>query len=460
MSWIQFFIPAKAKSVKGEIVLVTGAGSGLGQGIAVEFAKLGSVVVLWDISEKGLQETAKLIRDVDGLCYTYICDVSDRAQVRQTGRAMATLVGAVTILVNNAGVVSGRKLLELRDEQIERTLNVNLLAHMWTTKQFLPSMLENNHGHIVNIGSSCGLVGISHLVDYSASKFGVTGFTQTLNYEIHFSGHDGVFTTLVCPSHIHTDMFSGCKMAFPALLPTLELKPTVRRIMQAILTNQHEVYIPRMVYLVAALKQMLPVSAMYEIIQIFRADKFMASFTGRQEDRDKFMKPVNGRQEDRDQFMDSFTGRQEDRDKFMEPVNGRQEDRDQFMDSFTGRQEDRDKFMEPVNGRQEDRDQFMEPVNGRQEDRDKFMDSFTGRQEDRDKFMEPVNGRQEDRDQFMDSFTGRQEDRDKFMEPFTGRQEDRDKFMDSFTGRQEDRDKFMDSFTGRQEEQEACPQGV
>lgn len=75
MSWIRFFIPAKAKSVKGEIVLVTGAGSGVGQGIAVEFAKLGSVVVLWDINEEGLQETAKLISDVDGLCYTYICDV-------------------------------------------------------------------------------------------------------------------------------------------------------------------------------------------------------------------------------------------------------------------------------------------------------------------------------------------------------------------------------------------------
>ncbi|CAG5125646.1 unnamed protein product [Candidula unifasciata] len=284
VSWVQFFIPETPKCVRGEIVLITGAGSGVGQGIAVEFASLGAVTVLWDINEKRLQETAKLISDVGGQCFTYICDVSDRRQVKQTGDAVKSEVGDVTILVNNAGVVYGKKLLELKDEQIERTFGVNLLAHIWTTKQFLPSMLENNHGHIVNIGSSCGLVGVSHLVDYSASKFGVTGFTQTLNYEIHFSGHDGVFTTLVSPSHIRTDMFSGCEMAYPALLPTLELKPTVDRIMQAILTNEHEVYIPRMVCVMAALKQMLPVSVMYEIMQFFQADRFMESFTGRQEE--------------------------------------------------------------------------------------------------------------------------------------------------------------------------------
>lgn len=285
VSWARFFIPQAPKCVKGEIVLITGAGSGVGQALAVEFAKLGAVTVLLDINEERLQETAKLIRDVGGLSQTYICDVSDRRQVRQTGEMVKSEVGDVTILVNNAGVVFGKKLLELKDEQIERTFGVNLLAHVWTTKQFMPSMLENNHGHIVSIGSSCGLVGVSHLVDYSASKFGVTGFTQTLNYEVHFSGHDNVFTTLVSPSHIRTNMFSGCEMPFPALLPTLELKSTVDRIMQAILTNQHEVYIPRMVYLMAALKQMLPVSAMHEIMQFFRADKFMESFTGRQEEQ-------------------------------------------------------------------------------------------------------------------------------------------------------------------------------
>ncbi|KAH9490573.1 hypothetical protein Btru_034156 [Bulinus truncatus] len=149
---------------------------------------------------------------------------------------------------------------------------------MRTTKEFLPSILANNHGHIVNVSSSCGLIGLKQLVDYSASKFGVTGFTQTLNYEMHFGHHDGVYTTLVCPSYVKTGMFKGCKMAFPTILPELEVKPTVDRIMQAILTNQNEVYIPRMVYAMAAFKNFVPVGVMHEIIRFFQADKFMETF--------------------------------------------------------------------------------------------------------------------------------------------------------------------------------------
>lgn len=75
VSWFQFFIPPKRKCVLGEIVLVTGSGRGLGQGIAVEFAKLKAITVLWDINEKGLKKTSKMIDDVGGKCFTYICDV-------------------------------------------------------------------------------------------------------------------------------------------------------------------------------------------------------------------------------------------------------------------------------------------------------------------------------------------------------------------------------------------------
>uniref|UniRef100_A0A0B7BAK4 Short-chain dehydrogenase/reductase 3 n=1 Tax=Arion vulgaris TaxID=1028688 RepID=A0A0B7BAK4_9EUPU len=290
VSWVRFFIPPDRKCVKGEIVLITGAGRGIGQSLALEFAKLKAVTVLWDISEKGLKETAKMITDAAGECHTYICDISDRQQIKVMGDRVKTEVGDVTILINNAGIVIGKTLLELRDEQIERTFGVNLLGQIWTTKHFLPSMLENNHGHIVNIGSSCGLVGVPKLVDYCASKFGVTGFTQTLNYEIHFSGHDGVFTTLVSPSHIKTGMFQGCEMMYPALLPSLELNFTVDRIMQAILTNQHELCIPRTLYFMAALKHMLPVSSMHEVIHMFRGETFMESFTGAKEDENQTQK--------------------------------------------------------------------------------------------------------------------------------------------------------------------------
>ncbi|XP_012942779.1 epidermal retinol dehydrogenase 2 [Aplysia californica] len=285
LSWIRFFFSGyKKKSVTEEIVLITGAGSGMGQGMAMEFAKLGAVVVLWDVNNKGLEETVKMVKAVEGVCHTYICDVSDRAAVRETADKVRSEVGDVTMLVNSAGVVAGRRLLDLTDQQIEHTFGVNLMGPIWTTKEFLPSMLENNQGHIVNMASSCGLIGLSHLTDYSASKFGVVGFTQTLNYEIHFSGHDGVHTTLVCPSFVTTGMFQGCRMAFPLLIPELEQNATVQRIMHAILTNQSEVYIPRLVYFMNSLKTIIPVSAMLEVIRFFRADKFMHSFVGRGKD--------------------------------------------------------------------------------------------------------------------------------------------------------------------------------
>uniref|UniRef100_A0A0B7BCR0 Uncharacterized protein n=1 Tax=Arion vulgaris TaxID=1028688 RepID=A0A0B7BCR0_9EUPU len=136
VSWVRFFIPPDRKCVKGEIVLITGAGRGIGQSLALEFAKLKAVTVLWDISEKGLKETAKMITDAAGECHTYICDISDRQQIKVMGDRVKTEVGDVTILINNAGIVIGKTLLELRDEQIERTFGVNLLGQIWTTKHF------------------------------------------------------------------------------------------------------------------------------------------------------------------------------------------------------------------------------------------------------------------------------------------------------------------------------------
>lgn len=73
-------------------------------------------------------------------------------------------------------------------------------------------MIKRNHGHVVNIASSTGLVGLRNLSDYSASKFGIVGFSEVLNLEVVFSNADGVFTTVVCPSFVKTKLFNGCSM--------------------------------------------------------------------------------------------------------------------------------------------------------------------------------------------------------------------------------------------------------
>lgn len=285
VSWLRFFFARfYKKSVTGEIVLITGAGNGMGREMAIEFAELGAILVLWDIDQVALEETSSLLKEKKAIFHNYTCDVSDRNEIRQVADKVRSEVGDVTMLVNSAGVVVGKKIQDLTDEEIEKTFGVNLFGLMWTTKEFLPSMMENNHGHIINMASSCGIVGLNKLTDYSSSKFGVVGFTQTLNYELHFSGNDGVYTTLVCPSYVTTGMFEGCKMFFPLLIPDLLTKDCVKQIMNAILTNQDEVYIPRMVYFLNTIKTLLPVSAMLEVIRFFRAHKFMESFVGRSRD--------------------------------------------------------------------------------------------------------------------------------------------------------------------------------
>jgi all-trans-retinol dehydrogenase (NAD+) len=112
------------------------------------------------------------------------------------------------MLINNAGVVSGRALLDTPDELIERSFSVNTLAHFWTVKAFLPTMLENDHGHIVSIASMAGHVGIPKLIDYCASKFAAVGFDEALRLELEVMGAEGVHTTAICPYFIQaTGMF-------------------------------------------------------------------------------------------------------------------------------------------------------------------------------------------------------------------------------------------------------------
>lgn len=179
-----------AKDVSNDIILITGAGSGLGRGIALEYAKLNSSLVLWDINEKGLHETKELVEqeysklaanDEKKFCATYIVDVSDRAQIQKMAEKVFTDLNKdkpsdqadrfVSVLINNAGIYHGLMLQNLKDDQIERIFKINILAHFWTVRAFLPNMIKHEKGHIVEIASMGGIGGLLKQVDYCATKF-------------------------------------------------------------------------------------------------------------------------------------------------------------------------------------------------------------------------------------------------------------------------------------------------
>uniref|UniRef100_G3TAT1 Short chain dehydrogenase/reductase family 16C member 5 n=2 Tax=Loxodonta africana TaxID=9785 RepID=G3TAT1_LOXAF len=252
-------IPKPRKNVAGEIVLVTGAGSGLGRLLALQFAQLGSVLVLWDINKEGNEQTCRMAREAGAMkAYAYSCDCSRREDVYRVADQVKKEVGDVSILINNAGIVTGRKFLECPDELMEKSLDVNFKAHLWTYKAFLPAMIANDHGHLVCISSSAGLFGICGLADYCASKFAATGFAESVFAETIAQNQKGIKTTIVYPFFTNTGMFDGCSTASPNLLPILEPEYVVRKIVDAVLQNQLYLCIPKTLYFLLFLKSFLP----------------------------------------------------------------------------------------------------------------------------------------------------------------------------------------------------------
>lgn len=114
----------------------------------------------------------------------YAVDVSDREAVYRTAAKVRQDVGPVDILINNAGIVCCKTMLELPDKAIENTFAVNILAHYWTIKSFLPDMIRQKRGHIVTIASVTGLIGVYGCTDYSATKFACIGLHESLNCEL------------------------------------------------------------------------------------------------------------------------------------------------------------------------------------------------------------------------------------------------------------------------------------
>ncbi|KAL5013450.1 hypothetical protein ScPMuIL_007720 [Solemya velum] len=250
-SWI-------AKDVRGEIALITGAGSGLGRGVALRLAKLGCNLVLWDIDETSNQATGDETRKLGVRAHTYKVDLCNREEIYKVAAKVKSDVGRVDILINNAGIVTGRDYMKCPDSLIQKTMEVNIMAHFWTVKAFLPGMMERNHGHVVTIASSAGYFGVRSLSDYNASKFAAVGFDESLRYELNQEGTDGINTTVVAPYFINTGMFDGVKLKFQKLLPMVEPDYACDRIVDAILRNQQVLMFPRTLYFMLALKGFLP----------------------------------------------------------------------------------------------------------------------------------------------------------------------------------------------------------
>ncbi|KAH0619141.1 hypothetical protein JD844_018839 [Phrynosoma platyrhinos] len=243
---IRWIKKPREKTVRNEICLITGTASSVGVGrlFALEFARRGATLVLWDVDTKGNENTAREVRKLGAKAYTYTCDVSQRELVYATASCVRREVGDVTILINNAGIIAGMPILQCPDEQVERTMKTNCHAHFWTVKAFLPQMIKRGHGHIVTIAGSLGLFATGCL-EQICNSFGLK---KALNA---YAGREHI------NSFSSADIFSS-RRELKALLPPIKPDHFVKAAMQGILRNQHMICIPKVMYFAAISKNLLP----------------------------------------------------------------------------------------------------------------------------------------------------------------------------------------------------------
>ncbi len=276
------------KNVKNKTVLVTGAAMGLGKLFAQKAVEQGAAaVVLWDINEQMLQETADELAAAGGTVHPYIVDVSSSDAIANAAQMVREDVGTVEILFNNAGIVRGNQYFwETEDvSAIQQTMAINSLAPMFITREFLPGMIGlDTECRIVNIASSAGLVANPRMAVYAASKWAAVGWSDSVRLELEQAGHSHIKITTVCPTYINTGMFDGAKGIF--LTPMLEQEEVVDGSWKEMLKGGPFLIIPWTSRLNKILTGILPVSVRDFYLDHVGVYHSMEEFSGHEESKE------------------------------------------------------------------------------------------------------------------------------------------------------------------------------
>lgn len=199
------------KNLTNKVAVVTGAGSGIGRGLAQELAQAGAHLALSDVDEASLSETAAVIQRESPNCEVrcYPLNVSSREAVFAHAEDVRSDFGAAHLLFNNAGVALFASVQNMTLEEFDWIMHINLNGVVYGTKAFLPTMLAQDEGHIVNVSSILGLFAAPACSAYVASKFAVRGFTETLSRELMGTK---VHASCVHPGGIKTNISAKGRM--------------------------------------------------------------------------------------------------------------------------------------------------------------------------------------------------------------------------------------------------------
>ncbi|MFP5577155.1 MAG: SDR family NAD(P)-dependent oxidoreductase [Acidimicrobiia bacterium] len=199
------------EQLRGRVAAITGAGSGIGRALAVELAKAGTHLALSDVDEAGLAQTVATAEGFGVKVTSARVDVADRDAVQAWADEVADAHGQVNLVFNNAGVALGATVQGVSYDDFHWLMDINFWGVVHGTKAFLPHLQASGDGHVVNISSVFGLLGIPSQSAYNAAKFAVRGFTDSLRMELEIDPC-GVSATTIHPGGIKTNIARNARM--------------------------------------------------------------------------------------------------------------------------------------------------------------------------------------------------------------------------------------------------------
>ena len=244
-----------AVEVRGAVVLVTGASSGIGRATAIELSRRGAHLKLTGRDEAALAETAEAAGASKGAGAIQTL-AADLLKDDDLERLVLWAGDDVDVLINNAGEGWAGPFIGVDDQRTEELIRVNLVAPMRLTSVVLQGMIARKRGHIVNVGSIAGHVGVPFETVYSTAKWGLTGFTESLRDELTGTG---VGITLVSPGVVRTAFFERSGHPYDRLFPgPISPERVAKAIVRAAETGAQDVFVPRWMAFPARLRGAWP----------------------------------------------------------------------------------------------------------------------------------------------------------------------------------------------------------
>ncbi len=242
---------AKApRSLAGQVVAITGAARGIGRATAAALIAQGARVGIGDIDAELAQRTAS---ELGGGTIGLPLDVTDRASFAAFLDQVEALLGPLDVLINNAGIMPIGPFVEETDQTARRIVDINLHGPIFGSKLALERFVPRRRGHLVNVASIAGKVGVPHDVTYCATKFGVVGLTEALKAEHQGSG---VEFSVVMPVGVNTELYSG--LPKPRGMPIPEPEEVANAIVEALQKGTFDVYVPKRLAATVRLAALLP----------------------------------------------------------------------------------------------------------------------------------------------------------------------------------------------------------